>query len=119
MIPIACKITNFPFTCLLSIKALLQSIKQNTEDLLVIYAPHISMLESHYAMISVILNSFHDIIAVRSVSAILCLALKPLHINHKSSLLRGCKERMGNKCDHQIFEKGSSTHIHFHEFEVS
>jgi len=42
----------------------------NTEDSLVKRAPHISMHESHTASISALLNSFHNITAVRSVSAI-------------------------------------------------
>ena len=46
------------------------AIMKNIEDLLVMHAPHISMHESHNALISAILSSFHNIIAVRSVSAI-------------------------------------------------
>ena len=56
------------------------AITQNTEHLLVTvkHAPHTSMRKNHNALISAILSSFYNIIAVKSVSAILCLALKPL-----------------------------------------
>ena len=57
-------------------------------------ASHISLHKNHNALISVISNLFHSIIAVRSVSAIFCLVLKPLHANHKLSPKR-CEKRMG------------------------
>jgi len=50
-----------------STSAIHASITENTEDLLVMCVPHISMRETHNASI---LNSFHNKVAVISVSAI-------------------------------------------------
>jgi len=60
MIPIACKITNFSLY-------LFVYFFENiiiTEDLFVKRVPRISICESHNALISVMSNSFHNIIAV-------------------------------------------------------
>ena len=45
-------------------------ILENTEDSLIKHAPYIVIYENHNASISAMLDSFHNIIAVRSVSAI-------------------------------------------------
>ena len=57
--------------------------------------PHISMRESHSTLISAISNSFHSIIAVRSVSVVLVSCSEA--IMHKSSPIHGCEERMGTQ----------------------
>ena len=78
-----------------STSAIHPAITENTEDSFVRQVPHISMCESHNALITAMLNLFHNnIIAVRSVRRYLYLALKPLRTNHKSSPIRGCGERM-------------------------
>ena len=64
------------------------------EDSLVKRAPHILMRESHNASISAMSNSFHNIIAVRSVLAIFVSCTET---NCKSSPIHGCEERMGQK----------------------
>jgi len=43
------------------------AITENMEDSLVKHTPHISMRESHNVPISATLNSFHNIITVKSV----------------------------------------------------
>ena len=53
-----------------STSAIHPAITENMEDSLMKHAPHISMRESHDAWISTMSNSFHNITAVRSVSAI-------------------------------------------------
>jgi len=53
-----------------STSAIHPAIMENMKDSLVKCTPHILMRESHNASISAMLNSFHNITAVRSVSAI-------------------------------------------------
>ena len=54
-----------------STSAIHPAITENIEDSLVMHVPHISLYESYNALISAISNSFHNIIAVRSVLVIL------------------------------------------------
>ena len=58
--------------------------------------------ENNNAPILAISNSSHNVIAVRSVLVILCLALKPLRINCESSPIRSCEERMGAQSDSEV-----------------
>jgi len=74
-----------------STSAIHSTITKNMKDLLVKRAPCISISESHNTSISAMPNSFHNIIAVRSVSAIF---MRPLRANHKSSPIRSCEETM-------------------------
>jgi len=53
-----------------STSAIHPAITKNTEDSLVKCASLISMRESHNALISAMLNSLHNILAVRGVSVI-------------------------------------------------
>jgi len=75
------------------------AITQNTEHLLVTvkHAPHTSMCKNHNALISAILNLFYNIIAVKSVSVILCLALKPLRAYQNRHLYAVEKKNGGTK----------------------
>jgi len=50
--------------------AICPAIMENTEDSLVECPPHTLMREIHNALISAMSNSFHNIIAVKSVSVI-------------------------------------------------
>jgi len=83
-----------------SISAIHSTITENTENILVKRAPHISIRENHSVSISAMANSFHDIIAKLGIAreAISCLL--------QIVTLRGCEaekrmgDQRGTKVDH-------------------
>ena len=75
-----------------STSAIHPAIMENAENSLVKHTPYISMRESHNALISAMLNSFHSIISCEKCLSNICV---PLRVNHKSSPIRGCEEEMG------------------------
>ena len=75
-----------------SISAIHPAITENTENILVKRAPHISIRESHSVSISAMVNSFHNIISNEK-----CLMSRTEAISHLPQIvtIRGCEEKNG------------------------
>ena len=79
-----------------SISEIHPAITENTENTLVKCATYLDT-RNHKASISAMLNSFHNIVTMRSASAIFMSRTEAITCLPQIITLRGCEERMGDQ----------------------